>query len=269
MRAPPPHRKSKSLRVPIFFINLKRKLKCNDWKRRKRVHLLHRLHRQKYNNRFFTPPGSGLRVEDSFTLRTEYLHPDVVDKPLVIATFSRDCQELPTINILERSKLSRLRLMKRKFKLKLFNYNLSKLPEQKGENKEHINSINCNNINNNFRCVSTVRSIKNLVEKDADVRVIFHNKNTIRSFPLKYNNTGNYEHIKFTKDGSLRIDSFASLKGHADGMVNIRSFNREMVDVTSEEVIQMPEQKIESNKTVGKPHFRIHGHFHRSRNSKT
>lgn len=280
MRAPPPHRKSKSVKFPIFFINIKKKLKCNDWKRRKRIHLLHRLHRKKYDNKFYTPLSSGLRVEDSFTLRTEYLQPDVIDKPLVIATFSNDCQELPTINILERSKLSRLRLMKRKFKLKLFNYNISKLPEIKGEDQNNIININNNNNNdninininnntNNFRCVNTVKSIKKLVEKDADIRVIFHNKNTIRSFPLKYSNTGKYEHIKFTKDGSLRIDSFASLAGHQDGTVNIRSFDEEIINIANEELTQMPHQNVESNKTTEKKHFRIYGPFNHSNKNKT
>ncbi|KAG0659377.1 hypothetical protein C6P44_003785 [Monosporozyma unispora] len=245
MRAPPPHRKSRSIKIPLFFINLKKKLKCNDWKRRKRIHLLHRLHRKKYNSRVDTPPDSGLRIEDSFTLRTEYLHPDVIDKPLVIATFSGHCQELPTINILERSKLSRLHLMKRIFKLKLFTYNMTKLSKSK-----HKNGDPENNNDNNFGCVSTVRSIKNLVEKEADVRIIFHNKNTIRSFPVTSINNEKGEYISFTKDASLRIDSFPSLTRHQSGLVNIDEFSEEIFSSSNVELPPNPPRNIESNEKI-------------------
>lgn len=230
MRAPPPRRKSLSLKIPLFLIKLKRKIQCNNWKKRKRIHKLHRIHRKKRTNNLEIPEFD-IRAEDSYSMRTEYLSSNIVDKPLLIATFNRDCTNFPQINILERSKMSQLHLKKRKFKLKILNYNPINL------------SNNVDNANQQFRCVSTIRSIKNLVDNDADVRPIFHNKNIIRCFSLEglennennVNNNNNLtqkKYIKFVDNGIVDINSLPSIRTVEDSNIikeeclNIHKFNQ-------------------------------------------
>ena len=229
MRVPPPHRKSLTLQIPLFLIKLKRKIQCNNWKKRKRIHKLHRIHRRRISNNLEIPEFD-LRVEDSYSMKTEYLSTNITDKPLLIATFDNDCTKFPQINILERSKLSRLHLKKRKFKLKILDYN-------------PINISNkLDNANQQFRCVSTIRSIKNLVDDDADVRPIFHNKNIIRCSQLKglrndesdtSNNLSQKKYIKFVNNGIVDINSLPSLRTTEDlnvttkGHLNIQKFNQQ------------------------------------------
>ena len=228
MRAPPPHRKSLSLKIPLFIIKLKKKIQCNNWKQKKRIRKLHRIYKSRRDSNLEIP-GYDIRVEDSYSIKTEYLPSNVVAKPLLIATFRRDCKDIPQINILERSKMSQLHLLKRKFKLKLFNYNLIKI------------SNNSETTDEQFRCVSTIRSIKNLVDKDADVRPIFHNKNILRSFPLKtsnynYNSDNLFERqgIRFCNNCVVNIDSFPYLRNKKvqnvikEEQLNIQTFNREI-----------------------------------------
>lgn len=202
------------------MINLKKRLTFNRLKNRRKLHLLHKSLNKKKQQDNGKKPSDDLRVEDTFNLKTGYLPKTQYKKPLLIATFSNSCEEVPTINVLERSKLSSLHLTKRKFKLKLFNNRLIKRSTP--------------NSPINLECVKNIRSIKNLTEKNADVKVIFHNKNTIRSFPIKKENrkqskiTGENplqrKVIRFNPNYSFTINPFPTLEKSEcqEDIVNIK-----------------------------------------------
>lgn len=113
---------------------------------------------------------TGVRVEDTFNLETQYLPGSQVDKPLLVASFRRGCAHSPNVTILQRNKLSRLKLSKRQYSLK--SYNL--------KNSMRVNQISIAD-GKDFQCSQTVRVIKKLTKENADIKVIFHNDNVVKN----------------------------------------------------------------------------------------
>lgn len=200
MRAPPPPRKSKSRYVTSCCLRLRQL--CTGYEFKKRWHL-HKLHKVRRKGEILVSPLSGVHVEDMINLPTGLQNKSFKTKPLLIAAFSRGCAQSPQLRLLQRNKLYGLPLTRRKYKLKNFEATLTEKRK-----------ISQGTYRATHPCASRVGSIKKVTSKDADLRVIFHNPNVIKSTNLNTNAEGvlhSPQVLEFTCQQSIRIRDYPSL----------------------------------------------------------
>lgn len=218
MRAPPSPRKSRSGHLLYFYFRLRQCFSCQRLKRRWHIH---KLHVHQYSTRWNLSPLSGIQIEDMINEPSGLCPGSAKKKPLLIARFPKGCQESPRVYVLQRNNLSRLKLSKRKYALRFyyndfFGKDFNKKDELINESQQH--------------CAETVRKIKKVTAKHADVKIIYHDKNTIRSYRLSGKNDkklivhgvlGEEEedsssvYIRFGEDHSLRVRDYHSLHRHS------------------------------------------------------
>ncbi|CAG61575.1 uncharacterized protein GVI51_K08855 [Nakaseomyces glabratus] len=228
MRAPPPQRKSKSRYFAPYFVNIRELLRFRKikafWNRqklfKKQFENLHQVYQQRYNSSIDSHPDgqvalcnhenltqitpiSGIRIEDMCCLSSTHESQSADKKPLLIATFPRGCNRSPTVRILKRNKWSWLPISKRKYKLSFFNNEIfdPQLHSKSIEVKSHT-------------CANTVRMIRKYAHEKANVKIIFHNRNIIKSKFLDGHEDAIRppSYIEFGNNHTLRIEDFRSLK---------------------------------------------------------
>ncbi|CAI2029119.1 hypothetical protein SEUBUCD650_0H02880 [Saccharomyces eubayanus] len=230
MRAPPSPRKSRSGYLLYFYFRLRQCFSCQRLKRRWHIH---KLHVRQYSTRWNLSPLSGIQIEDMINEPSGLCPGSAKKKPLLIARFPKGCQESPRVYVLQRNNLSRLKLSKRKYALRFY-YNdffgkgFNKNPEFINESHQH--------------CAETVRKIKKATAKHADVKIIYHDKNTIRSYRLgskndkklivhdvleeeKEEEDSSSLYIRFGDDHSLRVKDYHSLHKHSQKIPSQRRNN--------------------------------------------
>ncbi|AQZ13236.1 OSW1 (YOR255W) [Zygosaccharomyces parabailii] len=200
MRAPPPPRKSKSHCLTRFCLRIRQV--CTGYGLKKRWHL-HKLHKVRRKGEMIVSPLSGLHAEDMINLPTGLQKESAKRKPLLIAVFSRGCAKSPQLRLLQRNKLYGLPLTQRKYKLKEFEATVT----EKGVKNQ-------SNIQMTLPCASRVGSIKKATSKNADVRVIFHNQNVIKTTNLCTDletALQSPQFLEFTSRQSIKIGDYPSL----------------------------------------------------------
>ncbi|CCF56605.1 hypothetical protein KAFR_0B03090 [Kazachstania africana CBS 2517] len=192
MRVPPPPRRSRANIIPIYGIKIRSLLCCHRLKRRWHLHKLRKKLRLNSNNKF--GPISGPRAEDMMDLQTGYLSRSIRKKPLLIASFPRGCDNSPEIKVLQRSNFAKQFITKRKYYLKQYENKLFKTTADKvGQT-------------NTFQCAQTVRTIKTVTSKNADVRTIFHNQNVLKRVNIEPSlQIDDYKFIIFDSKNSFRL----------------------------------------------------------------
>ncbi|QHS76343.1 Osw1p [Saccharomyces paradoxus] len=255
MRAPPSPRKSRSGHFLYLYFRLRQFFSCQRLKRRWHVH---KLHIHQYNTRWNLSPLSETRIEDMINEPSSLCPGSSKKKPLLIARFSKGCQESPRVYVLQRNSLSRLKLSKRKYALRFYHNEFfgKDLKRKDGS----IYGIQ------HQQCAETVRKIKKVTGKHADVKIIFHDKNTIRSDKLgirnnrKWTRTGALEeeeedsssvYIRFCDDHSLRVKDYHSLHKHSKKTFSQKQSN---LVVGKSELLEklFEEEPLRQNKGVGK-----------------
>ncbi|CAI4036544.1 hypothetical protein SMKI_15G3920 [Saccharomyces mikatae IFO 1815] len=220
MRAPPSPRKSRSGHLLYLYFRLRQCFRCQGLRRRWHIH---KLHIHQYNTRWNLSPLSETRIEDMINVPSGLCSESAKRKPLLIARFSKGCQESPRVYVLQRNNLSRLRLSKRKYALRFYHSNFfgkdSKINEGSIYDIQHQ------------QCAETVRKIKKVAAKHADIKIIFHDKNTIRSDKLRGGNIRKLHmpgvleeeeedsssvYIRFCDNHSLRVKDYHSLNRHSN-----------------------------------------------------
>ncbi|CCK72268.1 Osw1p KNAG_0J01870 [Huiozyma naganishii CBS 8797] len=206
MRVPP---KPRASRLPRFLIRVKNAVCFKRLKLRRKNKRLNKLQYKQSMQAAIT--NSGLRVEDTFNIPTNFLPRSARNKPLLIANFKRGCDRSPEVKILQKTRLRRLFMSKRRIKMKYFNYHDCK------RNNE-INNVAEQTVHNNtMQCATNVHTIKTLTRKNADVRVIYYSDNVVKRFsPEKKMETVNGEvspeYIEFTGTKSVKIAKYPSLR---------------------------------------------------------
>ncbi|CAI4052069.1 Osw1p SKDI_15G3940 [Saccharomyces kudriavzevii IFO 1802] len=226
MRAPPSPRKSRSGLFLYLYFRLRQCFSCQKLKRRWHIH---KLHVHQYGTRYNLSPLSGIHIEDMINEPSGLCPRSAKRKPLLIARFSKGCQESPRVYVLQRNSLSRLKLSKRKYALRFycndfFGKDLRKKDEYIEESHQH--------------CAETVRKIKKVTAKHADVKIIFHDKNTIRSYKLGDNDNRRRTqpeiieeedsasvYINFGDNHSLRVNDYHTLHRHSKKFPSQRQNN--------------------------------------------
>lgn len=220
MRAPPPIRKNRRNWIPLTFIKIKSKFSMKKCKRRWQLHKLHKTQYRQFKDKKYIKhckknkqKGSkngdlttsnddsnvkkihndyelltGVRIEDTFNLESQYLPESQTIKPLLVTSFRNGCSNSPNVTILQRNKLSKLKLSKRQYSLK--SYNL--------KNSMRINHISISDVPD-FQCSQTVRIIKKITQEHADVRVIFHNDNVVKNNYVQVDKMDNVKSLPSTE----------------------------------------------------------------------
>lgn len=198
MRAPPPPRRSRSRFAALCVVRLRQFLSGHRLKKRWHLHKLHKFERK---GLICLSPESGLRAEDMMNIPSALQPKKVRQRPLLIAAFPKGCSRSPRVRVLQRNRLSRLMISKRKYKLKYF--------DVKGLHKaDKSDSVT-------HRCAQTIGSIKKATSNNADVRVIFHETNVIKCSNLVVSSeTGQRspELFEFAPNQSIRIHDYPSLR---------------------------------------------------------
>ncbi|QLQ81410.1 hypothetical protein HG537_0F01710 [Torulaspora globosa] len=198
MRAPPPPRRSRSRFVALCVVRLRQLISGHRLKKRWHLHKLHEFQRKGI---ICLSPGSGIRAEDMINVPSALQPRKMRQKPLLIAAFPKGCSRSPRVRVLQRNRLSRLMISKRKYKLKPFEVKGLHNPEEDGTATH--------------RCAQTVGSIKKLAARDADVRVIFHEANVIKCSNLIVPSEADQcspELFEFAPNRSIRIHDYPSLR---------------------------------------------------------
>lgn len=208
MRAPPPPRRSRSRFVVLCVVRLRQLISGHKLKKRWHLHKLHKFQR---HDLVCVSPGSGIRAEDMMNIPSSLRPRNARHRPLLIAAFPKGCSRSPRVRILQRNRLSKLMISKRKYKLKRFDFkNLSNTDDRK-------NTVT-------HRCAQTVGSIKKVTAGNADVRVIFHETNVIKCSNIGVGSEGGLhspELFEFAPNQSIRIRDYPSLRRKSSGMVKV------------------------------------------------
>ncbi|KAL3232680.1 Outer spore wall protein 1 [Nakaseomyces bracarensis] len=234
MRAPPPPRKSKSRYLAPYFIDLKKTFKIHRikkfWHRKelfkKQFQNLQQIYQQTYNSTMdiypfpndvnvgqpanFTQisPISGIRVEDMCCLSSARNTKSATKKPLLIASFPRGCDRSPRIRVLKKNMWSWLPFCKRKYKLAFYNSEI--FDPQLHTKSTEICSHNCAN---------TIQLVKKYAQKEANIKIIYHNPNIISKKMLARDKdlVKTPEFLEFENGYSIRISDFKSLRRRPPG----------------------------------------------------
>ena len=185
------------LRVKYFFYS----------QRLRRRWQLHRLKRQAAR----TPgsssssfiPLSGTRVEDMINLPTEMDTPSARYKPLLIASFNNGCSRTPTLQYLTKNKgtLSKFRGGKHRLcQLDPTNFKARGKCTNLEHQHDHV-----------LPCAAAVHSLRETAGKHADIKVVFHDRNTIRVTNLR-SQTERPSQLKFDSANIVDLKQFASLR---------------------------------------------------------
>lgn len=211
MRAPPPPRKSRSRFVTVLILRIRQL--CTGYKFKKRWHL-HKLHKLQRRGNFVASPISGIRADDMLNIPTGMQNKSCKQKPLLIAAFPKGCSRSPRVRILQRNRLSKVLISKRKYNLKYFDAHAFGETANSGIIKEGHAT---------HRCAQTVGSIKKVTSKNADVKVIFHDKNVIKSLNLPAASQYNFESpemLEFAPQQSIRIKDYSTLSRRSFALEN-------------------------------------------------
>ncbi|CCE63984.1 hypothetical protein TPHA_0G01470 [Tetrapisispora phaffii CBS 4417] len=219
MRVPPPPRRSRSRKVLFYVRKVKRicfyrfsKKKSNE-RKLKSTKTWSKYLKHKFVN--VRTPLTSVRIEDMVNLPSATQVRSAKSKPLLITTFYDGCENRPDVTMLQRTRLSRLHLSKRKFRLSHFD-NL----------ETYLNNDNKLKQKMNHECANSVRIIKNIYMKNADVKVVYHGKNIIQRKNLLFqhstdlqkktlNNTiqvtnpNSPEFVDFGNDISVRLHDYS------------------------------------------------------------
>ncbi|QLL30986.1 hypothetical protein HG536_0A08010 [Torulaspora globosa] len=223
MRAPPPPRRSRSRFLALCVVRLRQLISGHRLKKRWHLHKLHEFQRK---GLICLSPESGIRAEDMINIPSALQPKKTRQKPLLIAAFPKGCSRSPRVRVLQRNRLSRLMISKRKYKLKPF--------EVKGRHdREEDGAVT-------HRCAQTVGSIKKLTASNADVRVIFHDTNVIKCSNLIVPAEADQcspELFEFAPNQSIRIHDYPSLRrkptpGHDQ---NLEIVAKSISDLTTSE----------------------------------
>lgn len=209
MRAPPPPRKSRSRYLTSCCLKLKQVFTGSKLKKRWHLHKLHQLKRR---GQLAVSPISGIHVEDMVNLPTGLQNRSTKRKPLLIAAFPKGCTKSPQLKLLQRNKFYGLPMTKRKYKLKPFDTSVTR--------KKHT----LTSTQQTHLCAPKVGSIKKATSKDADLKVIFHNNNVIKSINLKeesHISSHSPKLLEFAPQQSIRIKDYPSLARKPIGLGEI------------------------------------------------
>lgn len=233
MRAPPSPRKSKSGHFFYLYFRLCQLFSGRKLKRRWHVH---KLHIHQYNTRWNLSPLSEIHIEDMINEPSGLCPGSSKKKPLLIARFPKGCQESPRVYVLQRNNLSRLKLSKRKYALRFYHNEIfgNNLKRKDGS----IHKVE------HQQCAEIVRKIKKVTANHADVKIIFHDKNTIRSDKLGGRSNKmqtrpsvleedveeevSSVYIRFCDDHSLRVKDYHSLHRHSKKSSKEKRNNQEI-----------------------------------------
>lgn len=238
MRAPPPPRKSKSRYLAPYFVDMKKLLRFHRikkfWHRRelfkKQFQNLQQIYHRTYtstvdvypipNSINISPPEdftqitpiSGVRIEDMCCLSSSRNTRSATKKPLLIASFPRGCDRSPRIRVLKKNMWSWLPFSKRKYKLAFFNNEIF-------DPQLHTQSVE---ICSHNKCANTIRMVKKYAQKEANIKIIYHNQNIIdQKFLAKEKEMVNTPEILDLGNGqSLRISDFKSLRRKQPNRIN-------------------------------------------------
>lgn len=220
MRAPPQPRRSRSRFVALCVVRLRQLISGHRLKKRWHLHKLHEFQRK---GLICLSPGSGIRAEDMINIPSALQPRKIRQKPLLIAAFPKGCSRSPRVRVLQRNRLSRLMISKRKYKLKPF--------EVKGLHNPEEDTVT-------HRCAQTVGSIKKLAATDADVRVIFHESNVIKCSNLIVASEADQcspELFEFAPNRSIRIHDYPSLRRKPTPDQNLETVAKSVGDLTISE----------------------------------
>ncbi|GAV49062.1 hypothetical protein ZYGR_0N04670 [Zygosaccharomyces rouxii] len=209
MRAPPPPRRSKSRYLTTCYLRIKQVFTGSKLKKRWHLHKLHKFRRK---GQLAVSPISGIHVEDMVNLPTGLQNRSSKGKPLLIAAFSKGCTKSPQLRLLQRNKFYGLPMTTRKYKLKSFDTTVTE--------KKTATTIT----QRTHLCAPRVGSLKKATSKDADIKVIFHNNNVIKSINLEEeSHTTSYspQLLEFAPQQSIRIKDYPSLARRPLGLAEI------------------------------------------------
>lgn len=220
MRAPPPPRRSKSRFLAHCVVQLRQLISCYRLRKRWHLHKLHKIHR---TGGAAVSPISGIHAEDMMNMPTALQPRNSRKKPLLIAEFPKGCSRSPRVRVLQRNRLSKLMISKRKYKLKSFDVDgARKLTVQEAVTHQ---------------CANTVGSIKKMTSRNADVRVIYHETNVIKCSKLDFStiNSQSPELFEFAPNRSIRIKDYPSLKRNAAaGLQVMKNKTQELSEDTAQ-----------------------------------
>ncbi|QLG70692.1 hypothetical protein HG535_0A06340 [Zygotorulaspora mrakii] len=199
MRAPPPPRRSRVRFFTVYVSRLRQFCTLYKIKKRWKLHKLHTVERRGYT---IVSPLSAIRADDMVNLPTGLQNKSHKKKPLLIASFPRGCSRSPRVKLLQRNRLSKIFLSRRKYNLKYFD--VTGIKEKNCSSRQSCSS---------YHCAHVVRTIKKVTSKNADVRVIFHDNNTIKShnLPINTENIDSPQLLEFGPHQSIRIKNYSTL----------------------------------------------------------
>lgn len=149
------------------------------------------------------PPLSGIRCEDMINLPSELAPRSAKYKPLLIASFNNGCDRSPTLQYLKKNNHHSFYSFKRE-KYKLHNLDYSNMkPCAKYNNGCHAYTM---------PCAAAVHSIKETTGKYADLKVIFHDRNTIKVTNLHAATEKTPTKLVFDSANIIDLKQFASLR---------------------------------------------------------
>ena len=192
---------------------------------------------------YVATPTSGVRIEDMFNVPTALLPKSSRCKPLLLVSFPQGCDRSPVLKYLKKTSFARRVITRKKFRLKHFNLGVigrrlrNRHLEKRAvvENTSCVTGITKENSNDNMKagalhttfgepdmrqpldtyrqdkleCVKTVRILKNHIAGDADIRVIFHDRNVIKMTNLEGNGESSTEKSKARK--LVRMEEYRNL----------------------------------------------------------
>ena len=191
---------------------------------------------------YVATPTSGVRIEDMFNVPTALLPKSSRCKPLLLVSFPQGCDRSPVLKYLKKTSFARRMITRKKFRLKHFNLGIigrrlkNRRLERKStsENTDGVTMDTKENAESNvntgilhttvgpamrqpmdtrrqdkLECVKTVRILKNHVAGDADIRVIFHDRNVIKMTNLAGDGEFPTEKLKGRK--LVRMEEYRNL----------------------------------------------------------
>ncbi|SCU79716.1 LAFA_0B05160g1_1 [Lachancea sp. 'fantastica'] len=205
MRAVPVPRKSRARFLRRKAGRLYQVVSFRKVRRKLNLHQIHQLHRRNAKNfrrkrfdagKLMTPIVAG----DGVNLWSGIESPAAKSKPLLIASFPNGYSRSPRVKVLQKNRLSRSWVSRRRYRLHKYNPGLqrSHIPETGKEYEE---------------CVRSCRAIKRQASKYADVKFNFERQNVMRTVCIpNYHLQDQTPHLlEFHPDHSIRLEEFPSL----------------------------------------------------------
>ncbi|CEP60158.1 Osw1p LALA0_S01e04324g [Lachancea lanzarotensis] len=218
MRAIPVPRKSRARFLRRKAGRLYQVMSFRKVRRKFNLHQIHQLHRKnakKFRRKPFdagklmTPIVAG----DGVNLWSGIESPAAKSKPLLIASFPNGYNRSPRVKVLQKNRLSKLWISRRRYRLRKYNPGLQKsqIPGAEVGYED---------------CVRSCRTIKRQASKYADVKFIFERQNVMRTvcIPNGHLPDQNPRLLEFHPDHSIRLEDFPSLQrpeNNAEGPVVI------------------------------------------------